>query len=184
MIVHLRERNKKASVLRPVNLPKVNNYFVLISMDYILMLWNWESHQSRFINDPLFSSHRVKCWIKQDWYKTYERQRCGVILGHGWICRSWLLRILNISFWEYFKHWPSLRTLPELLVCLSSAWLSSRQCRNIHSPANSCFLYRIGSICPHATSIFLDKGCICALEKKSNLISCFIPRSAVFLLLK
>lgn len=49
-------------------------------------------------------------------------------------------------------------------MCLSSAWSRSQQCRNIHSLANSCFLYRTGSICPHATSILLDKGCICFLH--------------------
>ena len=85
------------------------------------------------------------------------------------ICQSQYL------FLRILQTLTNLRTLPALPVCLSSAQSSSQQCRNIHSPANSYFLYRIGSICPHAISIFLGKGYICVLKKKPNLVSYFLP---------
>lgn len=67
---------------------------------------------------------------------------------------------------------------PALLVCLSSAWLSSQQYRNIHSFANSCSLYRIGSICLHATSIFLGMGYVVL---SSFVIELFQPHTAELL---
>lgn len=91
---------------------------------------------------------------------------------------------LKTSFWEYFKHWPKLRTLPALPVSLSSAWLSFQQCRKSHSPANSCSFYRTGSICPHAISNFLGKGYIYALGKKPILVSYFLHRPVFLPLLK
>lgn len=91
---------------------------------------------------------------------------------------------LKTSFWEHFKCWPALRTLPALLVCLSSAWLSFQQYRKSHSPANSCSFYRTGSICLHAISNFLGKGYIYVLRKKSIVISYFVHRSVFLPLLK
>lgn len=98
---------------------------------------------------------RLRPWLKRVW-KTVD--------WYSWSLESSGLTLLRPLFEK------SLRILPDLLVCLSSAWYSSHWGRNIYSPPNFCRLYRTGSICLHATSTGQYKGCTCALGKKPILL--------------